>query len=198
MNRSNTSSNKTQSQNTIEIALQKMLENRDFEEIVALVHTDIRIIFPVVRFMLQGQGNTCIAAALALGKIGLPALPFLVSALTENPNYIVRHAASMGLSEVADHASISALIQALNDPHYTVRQGAAYTLGQIGDPQAIDALTRLLYDPHQYPREMAAVALGEIGDAKAIDALERVVRESVDQDMQRKAQEALAKIKAKG
>jgi len=104
----------------------------------------------------------CGAAALALGRIGGPAVPALVQAL-EQPDPDLRRSAviALGRAGAAALAAGPALVRALQDPSAEVRQGAAVALGGFGAAARDQApiLTRLLGDPDETVREAAATAL---------------------------------------
>lgn len=83
-------------------------------------------------------------AAAALGRIGQPAVPQLVEALT-SPNPTLRHQAADTLARIGPSAkdAVPALVKAMEDQDPTVRKAAARALGQIG-PDAADAVPQLI------------------------------------------------------
>lgn len=84
-------------------------------------------------------------AAEALGRMGARAVPGLIDALGD-PNVDVRGAAIDALGQIADPASVPALIRCLNDNNRPNREiariadRAANVLERIGTPQALAAL----------------------------------------------------------
>ena len=107
-----------------------------------------------------------IEAAVALGKIGDPALEPLIGALKDkNPH--VRVLAAVALEELENPKAVEALIAALKDENLDVQSSAARALGEINDTRAVDPLIAALKDKKPEVRGTAAVALGEIGDKKA-------------------------------
>src|SRR4051812_31593629 len=88
--------------------------------------------------------NTQVAAADALGRIGLPAVPQLAQALLDTDS-AVRLQACRALAYMGSRAAnaVPALERALSDPEVTVREEAAIALGQIG-PAAEPAVPTLM------------------------------------------------------
>jgi hypothetical protein len=90
------------------------------------------------------------AAENALGRIGAPAVPPLIDALSSvDPN--VRKKAIEVLGRMGEDAApaVPALTALLDDPDPAVRKAAARTLGQIGPDakEAVPALMRNLFQP---------------------------------------------------
>jgi CubicO group peptidase (beta-lactamase class C family) len=104
-------------------------------------------------------------AAVALGRIGQPAVPPLIRALQDS-NAEVRWSAAIALGRVGGSAleTQAPLIKALADPSGHVRHAAAVALGGLGHParQAVPELTRLLSDREETVRAAAATALRQI------------------------------------
>ena len=80
----------------------------------------------------------------SLWRIGRPAVPALIEALSDTDPY-VRVLAARSLAYIGQDAepAVPALIAALEDPNEAVRQTAARALGQIG-PEAADAVPALI------------------------------------------------------
>jgi len=108
------------------------------------------------------------AAALALGRIGAPAVPALTQAL-QGPRSDVRWSAAISLGRVGSPAlaALPALTKALADASEHVRQAAAVALGGLGQParSAAPELTRLLSDRDEAVRAAAALALRQVDPA---------------------------------
>src|SRR5665648_1160596 len=118
----------------------------------------------------------CIEAAVALGKIGDPALEPLLGALKDkNPH--VRILAAVALEELENPKAVEALIAALQDENIDVQASAARALGSINDTRAVDPLIAALKDKKSEVRGSAAVALGEIGDKKATMPLAALLKD---------------------
>jgi hypothetical protein len=90
------------------------------------------------------------AAEDALGRIGVAAVPTLVTALSHH-DAEVRLKATEVLARMGSDAAgaVPGLIRLLDDPDPEVRKSAARTLGRIGPPAeaAVPALTRKLFEP---------------------------------------------------
>lgn len=84
------------------------------------------------------------AAAVALSRIGEPAVPSLVAAL-HSPDPALRMQAADTLARIGPGASkaVPPLMELLQDPDPRVRKSAARALGQIG-PAAADAVPSLM------------------------------------------------------
>ncbi len=118
-------------------------------------------------------------AALALGRIGLPAAalaPELIVMLKESDETIrcqVAHALGQVGGEVG--ATLAALVELLNDDSSPVKEAAAGALGAMkkAAAPAIPALVPLLQDSQQSVRTAAAEALARVGPLTqvATDAL---------------------------
>jgi HEAT repeat protein len=89
-------------------------------------------------------------AANALGRIGKPAVPMLMSALRHRDPR-VRHHAAVVLAKIGPDAAQAApaLTAALDDEELLVRKAASRALGEIGPAaqEAIPALMRTLVQP---------------------------------------------------
>ena len=67
----------------------------------------------MVECMGDSRGMVRLGFADTLGKIGKPATPFLVDALLEHPDPVVRRASAKTLTLIADPDTVSPLVQAL-------------------------------------------------------------------------------------
>lgn len=133
---------------------------------------DPRAVKPLISLLersVRADPNT-FTYAMALGRLGQPALPALLGAL-QHMEVAIREAAAWALSLIPTSESIPSLVQALEDPSPLVRRGAAYTLGRIGDERAVAALIRTLSDEDTATRIQAIRALGRLGDRRATPAL---------------------------
>jgi len=103
----------------------------------------------------------------ALEAIGLPAVEFLETALS-NPDGIVRASANSILAKIeptkASQYHITRYINDLKDADIFVRSNAAISLGKIGDEKAIKPLIDALSDENGAVRNNAANALKNIGE----------------------------------
>jgi hypothetical protein len=105
---------------------------------------------PPVNVVLQPNMSSTsqIAAADALGRIGMPAVAPLAGAVSD-PDANVRLQSCRALAYMGAQAkdAVPALTQALNDPEQAVREDAAAALGQIGQAAApaVPALMQMLH-----------------------------------------------------
>lgn len=118
-----------------------------------------------------------ITAAMCLGKIGGPAAPALVNALT-NGNYRISTAAALALPDLGTNAApaIPYLLSELRHPNHLRRERAASTLGGISiQPEiVVPALTNLLSDSSLPARFLALDSLGSY-DQRARAALPAIL-----------------------
>jgi HEAT repeat protein len=128
----------------------------------------------------------------ALGKIGLPAVEPLLTALTDSDG-VVRKLAAETLGRIGDARAVAPLIPALNDDDEHVRRCAVEALGNLGDASAVDPLVALLTGYDIDFRLRAVIALGKIGDLGAAEALIAVLADS-DGNVRRRAVDSLEKI----
>jgi HEAT repeat protein len=129
------------------------------------------------------------AATLALGHLGEPAVPVVVTAL-DDADAQVRQAAAVALGQIGGEQAAPPLLRALGDGDARVRQAAAQALGTIGTAHAVALLLHALEDREHEVRQAAATALGQIGDARAVALLRDVLRDR-EGDVRRAAADAL-------
>jgi len=149
-------------------------------------------------FAKQFETSPAKEAAEALGDIGEPAVPGLLTALQHAEWHIRRNAAS-ALGEADLWASkfrvVSALSSRLSDQQADVREKCAWALGEIEETAAVPALTKTLRDADARVRAKAAWALGEIEDASAVDGLIATLKDA-DATVRRQAAWALGEIES--
>jgi bilin biosynthesis protein len=111
------------------------------------------------------RGLVRLRFAETLGEIGEPATPFLLEALTNHADVVVRRAAAKTLTIIADPAAVPTLIHAfLNDQDTVVKGSSAGALARTGEA-AVPALLDILASTDQ-PEDIkghAAWALAFIG-----------------------------------
>jgi HEAT repeat protein len=114
----------------------------------------------------------------AVGKLGTPAIPFLVSMLDGDPagstdqNTIAfaRSQAAEALQKIGAPA-VDALLDAMSSPKPGVRAGAAAALLSTKSERAVVRLIEALHDPDPTVRVQSAHSLLGTNDARALDAL---------------------------
>jgi bilin biosynthesis protein len=140
----------------------------------------------VIKQMVECLGDTRglarLRVAQTLGDIGEPATPFLIEALLDHTNPVVRRAAGKTMTLIGDPTTVPSLVHALLYDEDTVVKGSAVgALARIGEA-AVSALLEILADPLQpeTTKGHAAWALGFIGP-EAADYLESAIKsESID------------------
>ncbi|MBD2579378.1 HEAT repeat domain-containing protein [Oscillatoria sp. FACHB-1406] len=119
----------------------------------------------MVECMGDTRGMVRLGFADTLGRIGKPAVPFLVAALSHHPNPVVRRASAKTLTLIADPETIDPLVVALlNDEDTVVKGSAVGALARIGEA-AVPVLLEILASP-EHPESTlghAAWALAFIG-----------------------------------
>ena len=158
---------------------------------------DHQLLKQMVESMGDTRGMVRLGFAEALGRIGKPATPFLLEALANHSNPVVRRAAAKTITLIADPIAIPDLVRALLNDEDTVVQGSAVgALAQIGEA-AVPSLLEILAAP-EHPESIkghAAWALAFIGtEAKehlyrAIDSDSAEVRAAVVGAIAKVAQE---------
>lgn len=129
--------------------------------------SDRQTIHQMVECLGDSRGMVRLGFAEALGKVGQPAIPFLVEALSHHSNEVVRRAAAKTLTLIADPVTIPPLLEAfLNDEDQVVRNSAVGALARIGE-ESVSPLLQILASPEPESDETikghAAWALAFIG-----------------------------------
>ncbi|MEM7725060.1 MAG: HEAT repeat domain-containing protein [Cyanobacteria bacterium P01_A01_bin.45] len=111
------------------------------------------------------RGMVRLGFAEALGEIGEPATPFLIEALANHSNVVVRRAAGKTLTLIGDPDAVPHLVHALLHDQDTVVKGSCVgALARTGEP-AVTALLEVLGSPEtpESTKGHAAWALSFIG-----------------------------------
>jgi bilin biosynthesis protein len=121
----------------------------------------------LVECMGDPRGMVRLGFADTLGRIGKSATPFLVKALLNHSNPVVRRASAKTLTLIADPETVSPLLQALlNDEDTVVKGSSVGALARIGEA-SVSVLLDILASP-EHPESTkghAAWALAFIGTA---------------------------------
>lgn len=140
----------------------------------------------VLKQLVEGLGDprglVRLRFAETLGEIGEPATPFLVDALADHPNVVVRRAAAKTLTLIADSSAVPALLHAfLNDEDTVVKSSSAGALARTGEA-AVPALLDILASPDhaEDTKGHAAWALAFIGSEATEYLYEALNSDSVD------------------
>jgi bilin biosynthesis protein len=138
------------------------------------------------QMVVEGLGDTRglvrLRFAETLGGIGKPATPFLIEALANHPDVVVRRAAAKTLTIIADPAAVPTLLHTfLNDPDTVVQGSSAGALARIGEV-AVPALLDILASPDrsESTKGHAAWALAFIGSQAAEYLYKALNSDSVD------------------
>lgn len=127
--------------------------------------SDTQRLQQMVECLGDSRGMVRLGFADTLGKIGKPATPFLVEALANHPDPVVRRAAAKTLTLIADPATVSPLVHALLHDEDTVVHGSAVgALARIG-AAAAPVLLEIIAAPEnsETTKGHAAWALAFIG-----------------------------------
>jgi hypothetical protein len=140
------------------------------------------------------------AATRALARIGKPALPYLMDALTNRDNAPeMRGAAADAMGHMGTNAAAATgvLVRCLDEQG--IEANVAWALAEVADPKtALKALTNALVSSPRRLRCCAARALADIGKeaSAAIPAL-TICLDDEDEDVRRCASGTLSVIKAR-
>ena len=110
----------------------------------------------------------------------------------------VRAETARALGRLLHPASISMLIEALNDPYWTVREHAENALNNFGQ-KAVKALVGALHSEHDFVRVRSARILGNIGGPAALSALQILLEDPQEaEEVLRIAQQSLRLLENMG
>lgn len=103
----------------------------------------------MVESMGDKRGMTRLKFAERLGIIGKPAVPFLLEALANHPNPVVRRASAKTLTLIADPIAVPNLVYALLHDEDTVVQGSCIgALARTGE-SSVPELLKIIADSNQ-------------------------------------------------
>ncbi|NEO56321.1 MAG: HEAT repeat domain-containing protein [Okeania sp. SIO3B5] len=132
---------------------------------------DSELLQKMVEALADQRGMVRLGFVEAFGQIGKPITPFLLEALANHPNPVVRRSAGKGLAKIQEPDSIPTLINALlNDEDTVVKSSSAGALAKMG-VLAVKPLLEIIEG--DYPgtsKGQASWALGFIG-AEGIEEL---------------------------
>ena len=128
------------------------------------------------------RGLTRLRCAETLGEIGEPATPFLLEALANHANVVVRRAAAKTLTLIADPVAVPNLLHAFLHDEDTVVQGSSVgAMARIGEPSVV-SLLEILADRSlsESTKGHAAWALAFIGSEAKEHLYKALDSDSVD------------------
>jgi len=144
--------------------------------------TNKQLMQQLVEGLGDPRGLVRLRFAETLGEIGESATPFLIDALANHQNVVVRRAAAKTLTIIADPASVTALLHSfLNDEDTVVKGSSAGALARVGEA-SVPALLDILASP-KHPEDIkghAAWALAFIGSEAAEHLYKALNSDSVD------------------
>jgi bilin biosynthesis protein len=140
------------------------------------------LIKQMVECMGDSRGMVRLRYAETLGEIGEAATPFIIEALLNHPNPVVRRAAGKTLTLIGDPTAVPSLVHALlNDEDTVVKGSAVGALARTGEA-SVAALLEIIADPlhPESTKGHAAWALAFIGP-EAAPYLENAIKsDSID------------------
>jgi bilin biosynthesis protein len=144
--------------------------------------SDATVLQQMVECLGDTRGMTRLRFAQTLGDIGDVAAPFVVDALLNHANPVVRRAAGKTLNLIGDTSTVPSLLYALfNDEDTVVKGSAIGALAGMGEA-SVPALLEILADPArtESTKGHAAWALGFIGTAAAPFLEDAIKSDSID------------------
>ncbi|MGH9787077.1 MAG: M1 family aminopeptidase [Candidatus Acidiferrales bacterium] len=150
----------------------------------------------------ESKSYVVAAAVKSLGKVGAEgAFERLRDALKRDSHVeVIRRGALGGLAELGDPRGLGLAMEwSRYGKPPRARESAIEALGTLGrgKEEALNRLLELLDDPYVWARRAALTALGELGDARAIPELEAFAAVETERRLQREAEKALEKLRAK-
>lgn len=140
-------------------------------------------------------------AVLELSKIGVRAVPVLISGLNNEVKEGEVFAPQSTLNDMIKEALVSmgkdavkGIVDNLNNPNPFVRRELVAVLGKIKDPSAVTDIIKMLKVENEDVRAMAAGVLGDIGSPEAIDALKDAAKDDKSKFVSSVAIDSLAII----
>ena len=151
--------------------------------------SDLTLIKQMVECLGDTRGMVRLGFAEALGQVGKPAVPFLLTALANHPNPVVRRAAAKTLTLIADPEAVHAawalafigpaakeiLYREIHSDSPEVRMAVVGAIAKMAeeqpDSEASEMLFQALEDVDSEVRCEAIAALGNISYAPAIPRL---------------------------
>lgn len=126
---------------------------------------DSELLQKMVEALADKRGMIRLGFVEAFGQIGKPITPFLLEALANHPNPVVRRSAGKGLAKIQEPHSIPTLINALlNDEDIVVKSSSAGALAKMGALAVKPLLEIMEGDYPSISKGQASWALGFIGE----------------------------------
>jgi len=113
--------------------------------------------------------------ALLLGRIGSPAIPYVLKVLNSEEHRLF---AIDALGEIKDNSVVDNLLELSDKGDWNVKSHCAKSLGKIGDEKAVPHLIELLKHKHHLVRMDASKAFIHIPDPSALPHLIRAMEDN--------------------
>jgi HEAT repeat protein len=134
-----------------------------------------KVVYAIIQRICLAEGLFARKAlALALIRIGAPAVPPLVVMLKDERWYVVRNMIAM-LGEIGSREWVSEMRGAAAHPDPRVRKEAIRSLAKIGGGEAEQIIIRLLNDPDQGIVRQAIISLGTMKCRSALPQLLQII-----------------------
>ena len=142
---------------------------------------DHDIIAQMVESMGDTRGMTRLKFAERLGIVGKPAVPFLLEALANHPNPVVRRASAKTLTLIADPVAVPNLVYSLLHDEDQVVQGSCIgALARTGEASVPELLKIIETETNETIKGHAAWALAFIGKDAAEYLYQAMNSDSID------------------
>ena len=142
--------------------------------------------------LLEGRDPDRQEAAHTLVKIGDPAVPALIDALSDTRESVCLQAL-FALGQIQDSRAIVPLTKLLGDTEPRIRRTAAELLGKFGDVDAVEPLIQTLDGDDEQLKVIAARALANLEDQRAIYPLTQL-QDDKDPRVRSAAGDALSRL----
>lgn len=174
----------------VDALLQRVMEQMDT---LTFDPSDSDVLKQMVEGFSDSRGMVRLRLAETLGEIGEPATPFLLEALANHSNPVVRRACAKTLTLIADPMAIPTLVHSLlNDEDTVVKGSSIGALARTGEAAVPELLRILESDYSESIKGHAAWALAFIG-AEAKDLLYQALK-SDSEEVRAAVVAAIAKV----
>jgi hypothetical protein len=164
-------------------------QNMASDALALLSPDSLRALNHVLR---EGRDPDRHEAARTLVKIGDPAVPALIDALSDTRETVCLEAL-FALGQIQDSRAIVPLTKLLVDATPRIRRTTAELLGEFGDVQAVEPLIQTLDGDDEQLKVIAAHALANLEDQRAVYPLTQL-QEDKDPRVRSAAGDALSRL----
>jgi len=164
-------------------------QNIASEGLVLLSPDSLRALNHVLR---EGRDPDRQEAARTLVKIGDPAVPALIDALSDTGETVCLEAL-LALGQIQDSRAVVPLTKLLGDTEPQIRRTSAELLGKFGDVDAVEPLIQTLDGDDEQLKVIAAHALANLEDQRAVYPLTQL-QDDKDPRVRSAAGDALSRL----